>query len=148
MHCQFGTNNRAPRWSFTDPCKPEVRPGVREESASPAWLAAPTMEPLAAWHKMRKMKNLFRPTICIYTLYSIFFSEGVLLHVPSIILVFLYSESSLGRILDFCQKLLIYIILRICFWRNLLPSLLRWSILQTYWGLRRSEIHFIGLEYG
>ena len=25
------------------PCKPEVRPGAREESASPAWLAAPAM---------------------------------------------------------------------------------------------------------
>ena len=43
MHCHCGTNNRAPRWTFTDPCKPEVRPGAREESASPAWLAAPTM---------------------------------------------------------------------------------------------------------
>ena len=40
-HC--GTNNRAPRWTFTDPCKPEVCPGAREESASPAWLAAPAM---------------------------------------------------------------------------------------------------------
>ena len=40
-HC--GTNNRAPRWTFTDPCKPEVRPGAREESASPAWLAAPAI---------------------------------------------------------------------------------------------------------
>ena len=40
MHCHSGTNNRAPRWTFTDPCKPEVRPGAREESASPAWLAA------------------------------------------------------------------------------------------------------------
>ena len=40
-HC--GTDNRAPRWTFTDPCKPEVRPGAREESASPAWLAAPAM---------------------------------------------------------------------------------------------------------
>ena len=29
-HC--GTNNRAPRWTFTDPCKPEVRPGAREET--------------------------------------------------------------------------------------------------------------------
>ena len=37
-HC--GTNNRTPRWTFTNPCKPEVRPGAREESASPAWLAA------------------------------------------------------------------------------------------------------------
>ena len=43
MHCHCGTNNRAPRWTFTDPCKAEVRPGAREESASPAWLAAPAM---------------------------------------------------------------------------------------------------------
>ena len=43
MHCHCGTNNRAPRLTFTDPCKPEVRPGAREESASPAWLAAPAM---------------------------------------------------------------------------------------------------------
>ena len=43
MHCHCGTNNRAPRWTFTNPCKPEVRPGAREESASPAWLAAPAM---------------------------------------------------------------------------------------------------------
>ena len=43
MHCHCGTNNRAPRWIFTDPCKQELRPGAREESASPAWLAAPTM---------------------------------------------------------------------------------------------------------
>ena len=26
-----------------DPCKPDVRPGAWEESASPAWLAAPAM---------------------------------------------------------------------------------------------------------
>ena len=43
MQCHSGTNNRAPRWTFTDPWKPEVRPGAREESASPAWLAAPAM---------------------------------------------------------------------------------------------------------
>ena len=43
MHCHCGTNYRAPRWAFTDSCKPEVRPGAREESASPAWLAAPAM---------------------------------------------------------------------------------------------------------
>ena len=43
MYCHCGTNNRAPRWTFTDPCKPEVRPGAREESASPAWRAAPAM---------------------------------------------------------------------------------------------------------
>ena len=45
MHWHCGTNNRAPRWTFTDPCKPEVRPGAREESASPAWLAAPANPP-------------------------------------------------------------------------------------------------------
>ena len=45
MHCHCGTNNRAPWWTETDPCKQdlEVRPGAREESASPAWLAAPAM---------------------------------------------------------------------------------------------------------
>ena len=37
------TNNKAPRWTFTDPCKPDKRPGAREESASPAWLAVPAM---------------------------------------------------------------------------------------------------------
>ena len=43
MHRHCDTNNRAPRWTFTELCKPEVRPGAREESASPAWLAAPVM---------------------------------------------------------------------------------------------------------
>ena len=43
MHCHCGTNNRAPWWTFTDPCKLEVRPGALEESASPAWLAAPVI---------------------------------------------------------------------------------------------------------
>ena len=43
MHYHCGTNNRAPRWTFMDPCKPEVRPGAREESASPAWIATPAM---------------------------------------------------------------------------------------------------------
>ena len=43
MHCHCGTNNRAPRWTFPDPYKPEVRPGAREESASPACLATPAM---------------------------------------------------------------------------------------------------------
>ena len=43
MHLHCGTNNRAPRWTFTDPCKPEVRSGTREESSSPAWLAALAM---------------------------------------------------------------------------------------------------------
>ena len=40
MHRHCGTNNRASRWTFTDPYKPDVRPGAREESASPACLAA------------------------------------------------------------------------------------------------------------
>ena len=43
MHCHSGTNNRAPRWTFTASCKPDVRPGAREESASRAWLAATAM---------------------------------------------------------------------------------------------------------
>ena len=43
MHGQCGTNNRAPGWTLTDPCKQEVRPGAREESASPALLAATAM---------------------------------------------------------------------------------------------------------
>ena len=43
MHCQCGTDNTDSRLTFTDLCKPEVRPGVQEESASPARLAAPAM---------------------------------------------------------------------------------------------------------
>ena len=43
MHCHCGTNNRAPRWTFTDPCKPEVRSCARKESPSPAWPAAPAI---------------------------------------------------------------------------------------------------------
>ena len=43
MHRHCGTNNRAPWWTFTDPCKPEARPGAQQKSASPAWLAAPIM---------------------------------------------------------------------------------------------------------
>ena len=43
MHCQSGTNNRAPRWTFMDPCKPEVRPSAREEWASLVWLDPPAM---------------------------------------------------------------------------------------------------------
>ena len=41
MHCHCDINNRAPRWTFTNPCKPGVRPGAREKSESPAWQAAP-----------------------------------------------------------------------------------------------------------
>ena len=43
MHCHCDTNNRAPRWTFMDPRKPEVRRGARKGSASPAWLAALAM---------------------------------------------------------------------------------------------------------
>ena len=44
MLCHCSTNNRAPRWTYTDPCKPDViRPGAWEESASPVWLVAPGM---------------------------------------------------------------------------------------------------------
>ena len=43
MHRHCGTNNRAPRLPFTDHCKPEARPGAREESAYPTWIAAPAM---------------------------------------------------------------------------------------------------------
>ena len=43
MHCHCGINIKAPWWTFTDPCELEVRQGAREESTSPAWLAAPAM---------------------------------------------------------------------------------------------------------
>ena len=46
MHCHCDTNNRSLRWTFTDPCKLEVRPDAWEELASPAWLAAPAMNAL------------------------------------------------------------------------------------------------------
>ena len=46
MHCHSGTNNRGPRWTFTGPCKPEARPDAQEESASPAYIAAPAMKVL------------------------------------------------------------------------------------------------------
>ena len=57
MHCHCGTNDRAPRWTFTDPCKPGVRPGAREESASPAWLATPAMNGimLSFQHEMYRL---------------------------------------------------------------------------------------------
>ena len=29
MHCHCGINNREPRWTFTDPCKPDMGPGAR-----------------------------------------------------------------------------------------------------------------------
>ena len=30
MYCHCGTNNRASRWTFMDPCKPEVRPAQQQ----------------------------------------------------------------------------------------------------------------------
>ena len=57
MHCHCGTNNRAPRWTFTDPCKPEVRPGAREESASPAWRTFSDQK----WHESRCVKQNKKP---------------------------------------------------------------------------------------
>ena len=65
MHCHCGTNNRAPRWTFTDPCKPEVRPGAREESASPAWLATPAMNAYNL-SSQRLMTELDSPETHIY----------------------------------------------------------------------------------
>ena len=65
MHCHCGTNNRAPRWTFTDPCKPEVRPGAREESASPAWLATPAMNA----RNTTKVYIWRLDTVCGQTLY-------------------------------------------------------------------------------
>ena len=59
MHCHCGINNKAPRCTFTNRCKPDVRPGAREESASPSWLSAPSWMPstqervyMEAWHWM------------------------------------------------------------------------------------------------
>ena len=43
-----------------DSCKPEVRPGTREESASPAWLAAPVTSyqlPARRWPKNQPAEN-------------------------------------------------------------------------------------------
>ena len=43
-----------------DSCKPEVRPGTREESASPAWLAAPVTGyqlPARRWPKNQPAEN-------------------------------------------------------------------------------------------
>ena len=56
MHCHCGTNNRAPRWTFTDPCKSEVRLGAREESASPAWLAAPATNARDTQNRYQKLR--------------------------------------------------------------------------------------------
>ena len=65
MHCHCGTNNRAPQWTFTDHCKPEVRPGAREESVSLAWLAAPAMNACDT----TKVYILMLDTGCGLTLY-------------------------------------------------------------------------------
>ena len=63
MHCHCGTNNRAPRWIFKDPFKPEVRPGTREESASPAWLAATAMndrDTIIQYYQLREKETSTR----------------------------------------------------------------------------------------
>ena len=61
MYCHCGTNNRAPRWTFTDPCKPDMRPGAREESASPAWLAAPVMNARNTTKTLFGRFNIYTP---------------------------------------------------------------------------------------
>ena len=66
MHCHCGTNNRTPRWTFTDPCKPEVRPGAREESASPAWLAAP-----ARCDDLNKKTDTAYLSRCVSVMYNV-----------------------------------------------------------------------------
>ena len=72
MHCHCGTNNRAPQWTFTDPCKPEVRPGDREESASPAWLAATAMNArettnVYIWRLDRKQDHNVFYQVCVFS---------------------------------------------------------------------------------
>ena len=63
-HYDYGTNNRAPRWTFTGPCKPEVNTGAREESASPTWLAAPAMNARVTTKKyIWRLDTGFGPTL-------------------------------------------------------------------------------------
>ena len=45
MLCNCGTNNRAPRWTFTDPYKPELRQGAGIHSKNGGKTAS------CAWHK-------------------------------------------------------------------------------------------------
>ena len=59
MHCHWCTNNRAPRWTFTDPCEPESRQGSRAESVSPAWLAAPAMNAIKYYFYTPAIKYYF-----------------------------------------------------------------------------------------
>ena len=67
-NCHCGTNNRAPRWTFTYPCKPEMRPGAREDSESPAWLAAPAINACVT----QKVCIWRLDTVCGLTLYRKF----------------------------------------------------------------------------
>ena len=62
-HCD--TNKRVPRWTFTDLYKPEVRPGAKEGSASPAWLATSAMNA----HDTTKVNTWRLETECGPTLY-------------------------------------------------------------------------------
>ena len=40
MHAHCGTNDSVQSWSFMDVVTLDLRPGVRKESASAAWLGA------------------------------------------------------------------------------------------------------------
>ena len=88
MHCHCGTYNRAPRWSFTDPCKPEVKSGAREESASPAWLAAPAMN---ARDTTKVYKWRFKDSYheFLFSFFLFFFGGGGVLGSYTLVLVFL-----------------------------------------------------------
>ena len=76
MHCHCGTNNRAPRRTFTDPCKPEVRPGAQEESASPSWLAAIAIRTFeivykeVLWSERGSYQTIWRPPLPNVTRHS------------------------------------------------------------------------------
>ena len=74
MHCHCGTNNRAPRWTFTDTCKPDVRTGAREESASPAWLAAHAMNArdITKVYIWRLDTGCGPTNICVFNAYLLF----------------------------------------------------------------------------
>ena len=65
MQCHHGTSNRTPQWTFTNPCKPDVRPGVRKESACPAWLAVPAQNARGT----KKVYIWRLDTVCGLTIY-------------------------------------------------------------------------------
>ena len=62
MHCHCGTNNRAPRWTFTDPCRGETRcPGGVSVFclASPAAIYASDTTKVYIW----RLDNGCEPTL-------------------------------------------------------------------------------------